>query len=210
MVDDRNIYMLTGKLARRGYDWWWHSLSATDRQTGQRQPFFIEYFVINPALGGEVPIFGQLPENRARGQRPSYAMLKAGTWQPGSSVQIHNFYGIDDYSARSTPLRVQIGPHVLTESQLSGAVRLTPEEAAAHPEYISDPGEMSWQLTAEKVLSYSLGYGASRLFRVLNAFQMYWHVQGMLTRFSGQCSATVNLAGARHGRWPVGSAVGRA
>jgi hypothetical protein len=188
MVDDRNVYMLTGKLARRGYDWWWHSLLAIDRQSGQTQPFFIEYFVINPALGGKTPILAQLPENQARGLRPSYAMLKAGTWQPGNSVQIHNFYGVDAFSARSTPFRVQIGPHMLTESQLSGAVGLTPEESVAHPEYMSDSGEMSWHLNAEKVLNYSVGYGTSRLFRKLNAFQMYWHVQGMLTRFSGQIS----------------------
>ena len=110
--------MLEGRLARRGYDWWWHALWATERATGRVQPFFIQYFVINPALGGERPVFGQLPANRARGVRPSYAMLKAGTLQPGGSVQIHNHYGIADVTMVSAPLRVQISPHELTDRQL--------------------------------------------------------------------------------------------
>jgi hypothetical protein len=185
-LDDRNGYMLEGRLARRGYDWWWHSLVAVDRETGQAQPFFIAYFVINPALGGRTPVFGQLPENRARGLRPSYAMLKAGAWAPGNAVQIHNFYGIADFAVDARPWRVRIGPHELSRTRLRGAVRVTPEEAAAHPEYMSDAGELSWDLTAEKVLSYSVGYGASPLFRWLNAFEMYWHVAGMLTRYTGE------------------------
>lgn len=46
----RNYYMLKGPLAKKGYDWWWHSLTAYDKETGEERPFFIEYFVCNPAL----------------------------------------------------------------------------------------------------------------------------------------------------------------
>jgi hypothetical protein len=177
--------MLKGPLLKRGYDWWWHSLVAINRQTGERQPFFIEYFVINPALGGEEPILGQLAENKAVGKRPSYAMLKAGAWVPGRAAQIHNFYGINQFSAVSDPLKVQIGPHYVTETHLEGSVKLTDAEVQEHPEYMSEAGEMSWNLDAEKVLPYNVGFGASPLFRNLNAFEMFWHAQGMLTRYSG-------------------------
>lgn len=184
-MDNRNGYMLKGRLARRGYDWWWHSMVAHDRETGEPQPFFIAYLVINPALGGSVPILGQLAAHRRRGVRPSYAMLKAGTWRMKGSVQIHNFYGTDKFIADADPLRVQIGPHWLTDARLRGEVSLTPAEADAHPEYMSHSGRLSWDLTAEKVLGYSVGYGASPLLRALNAFEMYWHVAGMLTRYAG-------------------------
>jgi hypothetical protein len=50
---------------------------------------------------------------------------------------------------------------------------------------MSDAGEMSWNLTADKLLSYSLGYGTSEPFSRMNAFQMFWHIQGMLTEYSG-------------------------
>jgi hypothetical protein len=184
-MDNRNAYMLKGRLAKRGYDWWWHSLVGINRVTGEKQPFFIEYFVINPALGNDQPIFGQLPENQKKGIKPSYAMLKAGAWKPGKAVQIHNFYPIQDFSVTSTPLAVRIGNHTLSEHHLTGSVKLSAQEAANHPEYMSESGEMSWDLKAEKPLAFNVGFGASPLFRALNAFEMFWHAQGMLTRYTG-------------------------
>jgi tocopherol cyclase len=76
--DARNQCMLTGPLRRRGYDWWWHSFTVRDAQTGEERPFFVEYFLVNPALGGAEPVLGQLPANKAAGRRPSYVMVKAG------------------------------------------------------------------------------------------------------------------------------------
>ena len=46
----RNACMLHGPLAHHGYDWWWHSFTAQDAETGEDKPFFIEFFVCNPAL----------------------------------------------------------------------------------------------------------------------------------------------------------------
>ena len=31
----RDAFMLHGPLARHGYDWWWHSLTAQDAETGE-------------------------------------------------------------------------------------------------------------------------------------------------------------------------------
>lgn len=181
----RNGYMLQGKLAQRGYDWWWHSLVGVSKRSGLPRPFFIEYFVINPGLGGAEPILGQLPENQRQGIRPSYAMLKVGSWGEEDAVQIHNFYGIQDFAAATERMDVRISSHVATETHLKGAVELSEQEAAQHPEYMSDAGSMSWDLSAEKVLSFNLGWATSKLFRSLNAFQMYWHVEGMRTRYQG-------------------------
>jgi hypothetical protein len=185
-MDDRNGYMLKGVLARRGYDWWWHSLVGVNARTGEKQPFFIEYYVINPALGGDKVIPGQLKANRDAGLKPSYAMLKAGRWGVGKATQIHNMYPISQFSADFKKMDVKIGPYTATETHLKGAVKLSKEEAAAHPEYMSDAGEMTWDLKAEKVLPYSVGFGTAPFFRAINAFQMMWHVSGMLTRYSGE------------------------
>ena len=59
-----NACMLSGPLAHQGYDWWWHSFTAQDAETGEEKPFFIEFFVCNPALAEDEPVFGQLPEKR--------------------------------------------------------------------------------------------------------------------------------------------------
>ena len=192
-MTSRNGYMLAGRRGRPGYDWWWHSLVGINERTGQLQPFFIEYFVINPALGKDVIVLGQLPENRSAGVRPSYAMVMAGFRGTESKAQIHNYYPVREFSADQHQMNVRIASNYATETRIVGSVLLTPEEAAAHPEFMSDPGEMSWDLVAEKVLSYSVGYGTSPLFRRVGAFKMSWHVAGMLTRYSGtiRCNGQV-------------------
>lgn len=195
-VDERNGYMLDPDLGvdhgveenplnTEGYDWWWHSLTAINRQTGEMQPFFIEYYVINPGLGGSQPILGQLPENKANGIFPSYAMIKAGIWAENASKQINNFYAIDDFSATTGAMNVTIGSNTANETRIIGSVSLTEQEVIDHPEYMSDAGEMSWDLHADKILSYSVGYAASELSTILNTFTMWWHVSGMKTLYSG-------------------------
>ena len=76
----RDHFMLRGPLSKRGYDWWWHNFTAEDTQTGEQQPFFIEFFVCNPALAEDEPVFGQLPQRKQDGKKPSYLMVKVGWW----------------------------------------------------------------------------------------------------------------------------------
>lgn len=64
----RNACMLKGRQARCGYDWWWHSFTGYHAVTGEAKAFFVEFFLCNPALGGEEPVFGQLPENQTAGK----------------------------------------------------------------------------------------------------------------------------------------------
>ena len=59
---ERDACQLFGGQAKCGYDWWWHSLTARHAETGEEKPFFIEFFVCNPAHGTDEPVFGQLPE----------------------------------------------------------------------------------------------------------------------------------------------------
>ena len=82
---DRDACQLFGAQASRGYDWWWHSFTAHDAQTGEAKPFFIEFFLCNPALGGDDPVFGQIP---GKPQKPSYLMVKAGAWGE-DAAQLH-------------------------------------------------------------------------------------------------------------------------
>jgi hypothetical protein len=52
----RDASMLRGPLARKGYDWWWHSLTAENAETGEKKPFYIEFFTCNPARAQEKPV----------------------------------------------------------------------------------------------------------------------------------------------------------
>ncbi|MBE5961594.1 MAG: hypothetical protein E7256_09470 [Lachnospiraceae bacterium] len=179
----RNEYMLRGPLAKKGYDWWWHSFTAWNKETGKEKAFFIEYFVINPALGRDKPVFGQIPGAEGK-SKPAYVMVKAGTWGEDAR-QIHAFYPISELKLGVRGLDITAGCCRLTEKSMQGYVDMEEKEAKKHPEYMSDAGVMSWDLSIEKKTAFHVGYGASKFFRKLNAFEMFWHAEGMKTEYKG-------------------------
>lgn len=181
----RNAFMLHGPLAHHGYDWWWHSFTAQDAETGEDKPFFIEFFICNPALAEDQPTLGQLPENRRAGRRPSYLMVKAGTWGR-EHFQLHRFFSLRKVRIHGdAPYEVEAEDCYASETALKGSIRILPEEAAAHPEWMCDAGELSWNLKLDKQIAFNVGYGASKPLRDMEAFAMYWHAEGMKTAVSG-------------------------
>lgn len=186
---NRNAYMLTGSFRRRGYDWWWHSFTAVREDTGEERPFFIEFYLCNPALGGDEPVFGQLPENQRRHKRPSYLMVKAGWWGK-DHAQLHRFFGWNQVRVkRKAPFAVEAEDCYCSDTVLRGSVRVSKEDAAAHPEWMCDAGEMTWDLKLDEQVAFNVGYGTSTLFRFLKAFEMYWHAEGIRTAYCGTITA---------------------
>ena len=182
----RDYCMLKGPLAKRGYDWWWHSFTGRHAKTGAEKTFYIEYFLCNPALAQAEPVIvWNDPEGRKAGKRPSYCMVNVGHWGEEKG-QLHRFFPWSQVSIpMDTPLDLKAGDCTCTETHMAGHVQVTPEEAAAHPEWMSDAGEMEWDLDIHKLVAYHVGYGASKFFRTLNAFEMFWHAEGMKAAFSG-------------------------
>ena len=121
----RDAFMLHGPLAHHGYDWWWHSFTAQDAETGKDKPFFIEFFVCNPALAEDQPVLGQLPANQASGKRPSYLMVKAGTWGE-DACQLHRFFSLKDIRIHGdAPYQVEAVDCLACETALRGSVAIT-------------------------------------------------------------------------------------
>lgn len=182
----RNACMLHGPLAHLGYDWWWHSFTAQDAETGEDKPFFIEFFVCNPALAEDKPVFGQLMQNKLNGKKPSYLMVKAGTWGE-DHCQLHRFFSLNNIIMHGdAPYSIKAGDCKAEETELCGSISITREQSAAHPEWMCDFGEMSWQLTIDKQIAFNVGYGASRPLRDAEAFAMYWHAEGMKSAYKGK------------------------
>ena len=174
----RNTCQLFGKQARKGYDWWWHSFTGYDAETGEAKPFFIEVFLCNPILGGAEPVFGEGGK-----RQPSYLMVKAGSWGVGAA-QLHRFFGWKEVKVDwDVPFSVQADDCFVTESASRGHVKVS--GASAHPEWMCQDGEMSWDLRMEKVTAFNVGYGAGKLFRKLQLFEMFWHAEGMKARYEG-------------------------
>lgn len=182
----RNACQLFGGQAKKGYDWWWHSFTARHSETNEERPFFLEFFVCNPKSGGDKPVFGQLKENKENGIRPSYLMVKAGTWGE-DGTQLHRFFGWNEIQLDyGVPFSVKADDCYVTEDQIVGSVTVTEEEAKAHPEYMCGSGSISWDLKIKKIVPFNVGYGAGNLFRKLQLFEMFWHAEGMKSKFSGE------------------------
>ena len=181
----KNEFMLTGPLRRKGYDWWWHSFTGRNARTGEERAFFIEFFVCNPALAEDEPVLGQLPANKASGKRPSYLMVKAGSWGR-DHAQLHRFFSLKDVTIRGkAPYSVTADDCYASDTVLKGRINIAPEDAAAHPEWMCDGGSMRWELLVDKKTAFNVGYGTSHPLRFLKAFEMYWHAEGIKTGYTG-------------------------
>lgn len=188
----KNSYMLKGLLKKQGYDWWWHSLTAINKKTGEEKPFFIEYFTCNPALAEDTPVLGQHPDRQKDGKKPSYIMIKAGTWGKDAK-QLHRFIPWKEVTIAKDPILVS-GDCFLSENRIAGSI----DVQELKPEYMCNIGTMQWDLTVNKQVAFNVGYGSSKFFRTLNAFEMYWHAEGMKTQYSG----TITLDGEEYDVFP--------
>lgn len=182
----RDFCMLKGPLAKKGYDWWWHSFTAEHVKTGEQKSFYIEYFLCNPARAQQGPVLvWNDSAGRQAGKRPSYCMVNAGFWGKEKG-QLHRFFPWSQVSIPlNEPLQLQVPDCTCTETHMTGRITVTPEQAAAHPEWMSDAGDMAWDIHIQKQIAYHVGYGASKFFRTLNAFEMFWHAEGMKTAYDG-------------------------
>lgn len=192
----RNAYMLRDTHAKQGYVRWWHSFTGTCPETNVSRTFFVEYFVMNPGLGGDKPILGQHPYYKKQGMKPSYIMIKAGAFPDENGEdgkQLHAFYPINALKAASDPLYVQVDDCFFSEYRIAGSVDVTPYEAR-HRSLMTDSGSMEWDLEMYKAISCHTGPIAGRFFTALNALESFWHGEGIRTHFRG----SVTLDGVRY------------
>lgn len=190
---DRNSYMLRGSLAKKGYVRWWHSFVGIQPDTGEARTFFIEYFVINPSPGGEQAILGQHPYYKKRGMKPSYVMIKAGSFPDAygnAGKQLQTYYPISSLRVAQHPLHMEIEDCLFSENRIYGFADVT-EEEAGHRSLMTDAGTMEWDLEVHKTIACHTGIIANRFFTALNALESFWHGEGIRTYFRG----TVSLDG---------------
>ncbi len=175
----RNNYRLKGPLAKKGYDWWWHSFTGKHHKTGEEKSFYIEYFVINPEISPDKIVFGQNSDKAI----PSYVMMNAGVWGK-QKKQLHQFYPTQQLAYDKNYLKIRVNDCTLTETHIVGSIEAK-EEQSNNKEYMTDSGKMTWDLKVDKQIAYNVGYGAGRVMRLLHAFEMYWHAEGIKTLYEG-------------------------
>lgn len=170
---------------------WWHSFTGVQTETGETRAFFVEYFIINPGLGGEQPILGQHPYFKKRGMRPSYVMIKAGAFpsaaagsQEPQEKQLHAFYPISSLKIAKDPLIIQAGDCFYSENHISGRVDVTNKEAR-HRSLMTNEGSMEWDLEVHKAVACHTGFLSNAFFTALNTLTSFWHAEGIRTFYRG-------------------------
>ncbi len=184
----RNAYLLCGPLSRKGYMRWFHSFEGLQPETGERRVFFIEYLILNPSLGQDMPVLGQLPFHKKRGVRPSYIMIKAGAFagDGGSDAkQMHAFFPISSLKVATKPLVMEVGENFYSEQRIRGFVSVSREQARRRS-YMCDEGDMEWDLELNKAISCHTGRIANPLHCALNALETFWHAEGIQTQYRGR------------------------
>lgn len=169
----KNLYKLNGSFAQNGYDWWWHSFTAINEKTKEERQFYVEYFFINPSISKDKVIYGS-------NGKPSYMMLNCGTWGK-NKAQLHKYYPINSIKIDKDRLNISSSDFLLTEDHIKGNVVVE----NALKEMLCDNGSMEFDIKLEKVIPYDVGYGTSKLFCDIKAFDMYWHAQGIKTLMEG-------------------------
>ena len=183
----RNACLLSGSQAKRGCMRWFHSFRGIQPQTGEQRVFFIEYMIMNPSLGGDKPILGQLPYNKKRGIRPSYLLLKAGAFAGGGGsegVELHQFYPLTELKVALNPLIIQYGDQFYSEQHISGCVDV-PYKDSHRKSHMTDEGQMEWDLEVHKSITCHTGHMADRFHSAFNALDSFWHGEGIKTQYRG-------------------------
>ena len=183
----RDQWMLKGPLARKGYDWWWHSFTGENEQTGERKPFYVEFFTCNPAHAKEEPVIvWNDKEKQEAGMLPSYLMVNVGYWGEDHG-QLHKFFSLKDAEVSGdVPFYIKADDCFCNERYTEGSIDLSVKDVQNHPEWMCDAGAVSWKLKIYKDIAFNVGYGASQPLRKLNAFEMFWHAEGMKTLYEGE------------------------
>lgn len=183
----RDQWMLKGPLADKGYDWWWHSFTGENEKTGERKAFYIEFFTCNPAHAQDKPVIvWNDKEKQDAGIRPSYLMVNAGFWGEDHG-QLHRFFSLKDTDIPDkVPYQVKAGNCFCSERYTEGSISVSEEDVKEHPEWMCDSGQIIWKLKMYKDIAFNVGYGASTPLRKLNAFEMFWHAEGMKTLYDGE------------------------
>ena len=98
------------------------------------------------------------------GKKPLYFMMKVGAWGK-EPKQLHNFYSMKQFKCPDDKLDIKVGDKIsLSEKHMKVFCKVTEEEAKSHPEYMSNAGEMKWDIEIDKQITFNVDYGASIFF----------------------------------------------
>lgn len=189
-------YILKGKLRQQGFERWRYVFSAINKITAQEKKFFIEMYMVNPAVSPKAAVISQksrLAYSEADLQYalagtesashandelevlPSYILVKSGVFGPGGK-HMSKFYASSLLSFVKNTESFKIGDCVFSSKSLSGGISVTEQDLRIRPELLCNPGSMKWDLKFEREIE---------CLPVYNRKNYLWIPIGMKSHFSG-------------------------
>lgn len=189
-------YVLRGKLRQEGFERWRYVFSALSRVTGRERKFFIELYIVNPALSPKSAVISQKSRlaysesdlqyalagtdsaahaNDELDVKPSYVLVKAGVFGNGGK-QMNKFYASSLFGYVKSTENFKVGDCLFGSHSLFGAVSVTQQDLRIRPELLCNAGVMNWDLKFERAIECNPLY---------NRKNYLWTPIGSKSLFSG-------------------------
>jgi hypothetical protein len=205
-------YLLRGKLRHEGFEKWRYDFCAVHKDTGVEKKFFIEMYLVNPAISPKVAVIAQksrlafsendlqyalagtMATKNAEPEvvvRPSYVLIKAGMFGENGK-QINNFLPSAQLSYSKDSGVFKVGDCSFSSYSLTGSVYVSEDDLREKPELSCNAGAMDWELTFKRDISCGLmGFKQDTV----------WVPTGAKTSFSG----TIHIDGEEFIAYPQNS-----
>ncbi|MBR4372948.1 MAG: hypothetical protein IKP49_01120 [Treponema sp.] len=178
-------YLLKGGLRSEGFERWRYSFCANSKSTGAEKRFFIELYLVNPAVSPNVVVIAQKSrvamgasdaaaqraltsgmsgyDSRFSGQeivvKPSYLLVKAGVYGENGK-QVNKFIPSSKFNFAKTTATLKTDSCLFSADMLIGVVEVTEGELRMNPEMLCNPGFIKWELKYENSVGSSSLFGS--------------------------------------------------
>ena len=163
-------YVLRGKLRQEGFERWRYVFSALNRTTGQEKKFFIELYIVNPAISPKAAVISQKSRlaysesdlqyalagtdsathaNDELDVKPSYVLVKSGVFGNGGK-HMNKFYASSLFGYVKNTENFKVGDCLFGANSLTGMISVTEQDLRLRPELLCNSGAMSWELKFER------------------------------------------------------------
>lgn len=187
-INRNERYMLKGRLRKGGYDHWRLITSGISKKSGVEHVFFIEFYVLNPAVSPDKCVLGFESRGAVSDEslhavlagtqsvndvqaetyvQPSFVMVKAGVFRENGK-HVNTFFPSKDIQVGGSELLIKVGTDEsnycsLTNSSTYGSVKVTKEDLAEKPESMCQAGSISWNLRYERTIGFSSEYKSKKI-----------------------------------------------
>ncbi|MBQ3671036.1 MAG: hypothetical protein II921_06110 [Treponema sp.] len=155
---------MRGNFRSEGFQRWRYVFNGVSKSTGQSRVFFVEMYLVNPAVSPDEVVIAQksrpvidvselISAPVVGGEfsvRPSYIAVKCGCFGK-NGCHFNKFLPVSQISWNKDTGRINVGTFEFSSEMLFGAVSVSEDELEQSPELLCRAGEMSWNLTMEKV-----------------------------------------------------------